>query len=157
MKRMIFAFALISAGLCSYAAQAAAQTECFASSSAVFSAHPNATHASYTVRGKRCWYADAFKTQAKPEPHSAATAAPTPAPQRAVTAPAPQPRAAAAGRPSQWRAMAVAASVPRPLAVEFATEIPPAIARGFSRLLPVDESPTDFEGRFSVTGYKTSK
>jgi hypothetical protein len=29
--------------------------------------------------------------------------------------------------------------------------------RGLSRLSPVDESPTDFEGRFSAAGYKSPR
>jgi hypothetical protein len=170
MKRLIFAFALIGAGIGGHAAHAAAPAECFATSGAVFSAHPNATHASYTSHVKksgRCWYADAFRTEAKPEPRPGATVARTtseprhaitaPQPRTTEAAPAPQPRTMAVAPTPRPRTTTAVAPKPRPLAVEFATEIPPAIARGFSRLSPVDESPTDFEGRFSVTGYKVPK
>src|SRR5579864_9637937 len=71
MKHMVLASAVIVAGLCSHVAHAAAPADCFANPGAVFSAHPNATHASYIVRGKRsggsgrCWYADGFKSRAQ--------------------------------------------------------------------------------------------
>lgn len=170
MKRLIFTFALIGAGLCSPAVHAAAQPECFASPRAVFSAHPNATHVSYSLRVKRserCWYADAFRANAAPErPAVAAAPAQTSAPRRTATAPAPQQRTAAVAPPAPrshtaavvpaWQPPHVKAAPlsSRPAAVEFATEFQPLVARGLSRLLPVDESPTDFEGRFSATGYK---
>jgi hypothetical protein len=50
----------------------------------------------------------------------------------------------------------------RPITVAFPTQIPPAIqiavsARELSRLLSADEEPTDFNGRFSVSGYRGPK
>ncbi len=157
MKRLLFTFAVIAAALCNQAAHAAA--ECFATSGAVFAAHPNASHAAYTARGKRssgsgrCWFADAFKTEAKadpkPAPRSVAAAAQTSAPRPAIAFPAPRPRT---------RAFAPAS----PPMVQFPKVIPPAIqvavnARELSRLLPLDETPADFESRFSVSGYNARK
>jgi hypothetical protein len=162
MKRLLFVSAVIVAGFYSLVAHAAAPTECFASSGAVFSAHPNATHASYIAHGKRpggsgrCWYADAFRAQtqadAKPMPHPVATIAKTSTETSALRhrAAAPQPRTTAV------------APALRPITVAFPTQIPPAIqiavsARELSQLLSTDEEPTDFNGRFSVSGYRVPK
>jgi hypothetical protein len=178
MKRLILPFALIGAGLCSQAA-GAAPTECFAKPSAVFSAHPNATHASYLIRhrSERCWYADAFRSEAKPQPRQLAMAVPKSAPQPAMTAPSPQPRAMASSTEPQTTAVAPSpqpraaavipvsqprvrsiAPAPRPAAVEIASHNPRVsqIARGMNWISNADESPTDFEGRFAVTGYSVS-
>jgi hypothetical protein len=194
MKHLIFASAVIAAGLCNQAAHAAPPAECFTNSGAVFAAHPNATHASYMVRGKRsggpgrCWFADAFKTEAKANPKSAsrpvaAAVVKTSTPRSAITAPAPHPHTTAAVPVSQPRTMAFApapqprttgvapASLPAttafapaspPVIVQFPNGIPPAIqiavnAQELSRLLQVDETPADFESRFSVSGYKVRK
>jgi hypothetical protein len=179
MKRLILPLALISAGLGCQAAHAA-PTECFARPSAVFAAHPNASHASYSLRvkkGERCWYADAFRTEAKPQPHYVAMAIPKSVPEQAMTAPAPQPHAMAAVVTPRTTAVAPTPQ-PRPAAIAPASQphtrsITPAlrpvavavpshnprvsqIARGMNWISPVDESPTDFEGRFSVTGYSVS-
>jgi len=151
MKHLIFASAVIAALLCNPVAHAAAPAECFANSGAVFAAHPDATHASYIVRGKRCWFADAFKKDAKANPASAprpVAAAPRTRP--ATAAPAPEPRITAA------------APTPMPAMMQFPKEMPPAIqiavsARELSRLSPDDETPADFESRFSVSGYKVRK
>jgi hypothetical protein len=181
MKRVIFAATAIAAALCSFAADAA-PSECFASPAAVFAAHRNATHASYTRRAKgpeRCWYADAFRKEpeAKPEPkpepqlrgplatsaqpHTAAAAsAPQPAttavasaaqPRPAAMASAPQPRSAAVASAPSPRTTVVTSARP-PLAFEFPAQIAPGIQMtpGSSRLLPADEAPADFEGRFSA-------
>jgi hypothetical protein len=179
MKRLIFALAVIGAGLCSQAGHAAAASECLASPAAVFAAHPNASHASYTShmkRSERCWYADAFKT----EPRAVATIAPTSASRHAIIAPTPRPRPATAEFTSQPSTTAVAPqprgmattvparephttaamSTPRPVAVKFLTQAPRTtqLSPGLSRLSPVDEeAPTDFEGRFSVIGYKVPR
>jgi hypothetical protein len=181
MKRLIFAFAVIGAGLCSQAAHAAAPSECLASPAAVFAAHPTASHASYTSRMKRserCWYADAFKTESR----AVATIAPTSALRHAIIAPTPQPRPAAAEFTSQPNTAAIAPApqprgmattvpaqeprttaarpTPRPLAVKFLTQVPRTtqLSPGLTRLSPVDEdAPTDFEGRFSVIGYKVPR
>jgi hypothetical protein len=181
MKRLIFAFAVIGVGLCSQAAHAVALSECFASSGAVFAAHPNATHASYTSRVKRserCWYADAFKT----EPHAVVAIAQTSASRHAIMAPTPQPRPAAAEFTSQPNTTAIAPApqargvattvptrephtttatpTPRPVAVKFLTQVPRTtqLSLGVSRLSPIDEeAPTDFESRFSVIGYKVPR
>jgi hypothetical protein len=183
MKRLVFALAVIVAGFHNQVAHAAAPAECFANSVAVFSAHPNATHASYIVRGKRsggsgrCWYADAFKVQvqtnAKPAFRLVAAVAETSALRPAITASARQSRATAITAPArQSRTTAVAlapeprimavALVSPPVIVQFPREIPPAIqiavnVQELSRLLPVDETPADFESRFSVSGYKVRK
>jgi hypothetical protein len=160
MKRLIFAFAVIAAWSCNHAVDAAAAAECFATSGAVFAAHPNATHASYTAHGKRsggsgrCWFADAFKTEAKanprPTPRLADTVAQTSAPRPAIALPAPRPRSAAFTSGSAR------------MMLPFPRVIPPAIqiavnAQELSRLLPDDETPADFDSRFSVSGYKARK
>jgi hypothetical protein len=180
MKRLILPFALIGAGLCSQAADAA-PTECFAKPSAVFAAHPNATHASYLIRhrSERCWYADAFRSETKPQTQRIAAVAPKPAPQQAMTVPAaqprttvavatlqsqttavtpaPQPRAAAMASATQPRTRSIMPA-PKPVTVEVPSHNPRVsqIARGMNWISQVDESPTDFEGRFSVTGYSVS-
>jgi hypothetical protein len=219
MKHLIVASAVIG-GLCSQAAHAAVPAECFAKPAAVFAAHPNATHASYTLRLKRsqrCWFADAFKAdespvkveadpqpqpregvvdsifaflfkaEANPEPQPGDTAVePPPQPSAKVGPPAPQPRKGAlVSAPKLRTATAAHALQPRttgaaPAQQPRTTGAPPAqqpravaikpappstvfdfpmqiIAQGLNRLAPVDESPTDFEGRFSVTGYKMLK
>ncbi len=183
MKRLIFACTAIAAALCSFAADAA-PSECFASPAAVFAAHRNATHASYTRRAKgpeRCWYADAFrkdpevKPEPKPEPEpplrgplatsaqphiAAAASAPLPAttavapaaqPRAATIAPAPPPRSAAFASAPSPRTTVVTSARP-PQAFEFPAQIAPwiQITPGSSRILPADEAPADFEGRFSA-------
>jgi hypothetical protein len=163
MKRLLFVLAMISAGLCSYPSYAAAPDTCFANPAAVFAAHPNASHVRYSLRVKksqRCWYADAFRTEAnvnasvKPAPrHVARTAASRPAYAAAAgrlratstIAPAPQPSTTAAAPPSP------------PALTQFPSDLPPAIliaveARQLSRLLLLDDTPADFESRFS--GYQ---
>ena len=162
MKRLLFVSAVIVAGFYSLVAHAAAPTECFTSSGAVFSAHPNATHASYIAHGKRpggsgrCWYADAFRAQtqadAKPMSHPVATIAKTSTETSALRHKVPTP---------QPRTTAVAPAL-RPITVAFPAQIPPAIqiavsARELSQLLSADEEPTDFNGRFSVSGYRVPK
>jgi hypothetical protein len=208
MKRLILFFGMIGAGLCSHTAHAAA-SECFASSTAVFAAHPNASHASYTLRVKkseRCWYADAFNSEAKAKakPHPAAAVTRTSAPPPAITAPVPQPRTTAVAPEEQPSIMAFAsAEQPRTMAfapakqpgaaavapakqprtaevapasrphipaiapaslfvtVPFPSGTPPSIqivsAQELSRLLRVEETPADFESRFSASGYKVRK
>ena len=183
MKRLIFTFAVIGVGLCSQAAHAAAPAECFASSSAVFAAHPNATHASYSLRVKRstrCWYADAFRTEAeakakadvKPTPRLVATVVRPSAPRSAATTQPPHPRTTAVA-PGLHPHTAAVAPAPEPRTtgavptspraiLQFPRELPPAIqisinAQELSRLVLVDETPADFESRFSVSGYKMRK
>jgi hypothetical protein len=153
MKHLLFASAVIIAGLCNPAAHAAAPTECFATSGAVFAAHPNAAHASYIVRGKRCWFADVFKKDAKANPASASRPVATAArPRPATTSPAraPEPRTTSVVPTSM------------PAMMQFPKDMPPAIQiavnpRELSRLLLDDETPADFESRFSVSGYKVRK
>ena len=167
MKRLLFVSAVIVAGLYSLVAHAAAPTECFANSGAVFSAHPNATHASYIAHGKRpggsgrCWYADAFRAQtqadAKPMSHPVATIAKTSTAKTSTETSALRHKALA----PQPRTTAVAPAL-RPITVAFPAQIPPAIqiavsARELSQLLSADEEPTDFNGRFSVSGYRVPK
>ena len=179
MKRLIFTFGVIGAGLCvAHAAHAATTAECFASPSAVFAAHPNAAHASYTLRAKRsarCWYADAFKTEAKakakakpPPGHLArsspprpAIAAPPPIPRATTVAPPPWPRAVTVPSAPLSRTTAVAPRAP-PVTVQFPGKVPPAIemsvnVQELTRLLPIAEKPADFESRFSASGYKVTK
>jgi hypothetical protein len=175
MKRLILIFGLIGAGLCDNAAHAAAPAQCFGSAAAVFAAHPNAAHVSYTLRVKRserCWYADAFNSEAnakaKPAPRAVTR---TSAARPATTGEAPQPRAMAVAPAEQPRTAAIAAA-PRPripaitpasllVTVPFPSGTPPSIqivnAQELSRLLPVQETPADFESRFSASGYKVPK
>lgn len=169
MKRLIFAFAVIVAWHCNQAY--AAPAECFSNSSAVFDAHPNASHASYIVRGKRsggsgrCWFADAFRTEAKtsarPASHSVAAAAQTSAPRAASATLASQLRSTEVAFVPEPRTTAIAPASP-PAIMHFPREIPPAIqiavnVQELSRLLPADEAPADFESRFSVSGYRVQK
>jgi hypothetical protein len=181
MKRLILPLALISAGLGSHAANAL-PSECFAKPSAVFAAHPNASHASYSLRvkkGERCWYADVFRTEAKPQLRQVAMAVPKSEPEQAATAPAPQPRTTAVAPLPQPRTTGMAAApqphttaiapasqprtraitpAPRPVVIEVPSHNPRVsqIARGMNWISEADESPTDFEGRFSVTGYSVT-
>jgi hypothetical protein len=173
MKRLIFASAVIMAVLYNHITLAAAPAECFASSGAVFSAHPNAAHASYIVREKkpgvsaRCWYADAFKAQAKadakPALRSAVRAAETSAAEtsalrssitttraRATAAsPAREPHTTAAAPASQSMTAQLPQGIQPTLIAVNAQEL-----RGF---LAADEAPADFESRFSAAGYKAQK
>jgi cytochrome c556 len=166
MKRLILAFAVIAAWLCNSAAHAATPSECFSTSAAVFAAHPNAAHASYVVRGQRCWFADSFRKESEairreakanpaPASHPVAAASRTSAQlhvtteRHAMTAPAPAPSTAAAP------------AAPWPVMVQF-KNMPPALqmvvnTQGSTRLLQDDETPADFESRFSVSGYNARK
>jgi hypothetical protein len=165
MKRLMLAFALIGAGFYGHAAYAT-PSECFARPSAVFAAHPNASHASYTLRGKgsseRCWYADAFRTETrkatkaetKPEAKTRPAAAADQISARHAAAPAPQPRTMTLASIPQSRTTGVAP------AAQPAARMPPQLpaARALATDWPdVDESPTDFEGRFSAVGYRTTR
>lgn len=173
MKRLLFVSAVIVAGFYSLAAHAAAPTECFANPGAVFSAHPNATHASYVAHGKRpggsgrCWYADAFKAQtqadAKPNLRPVASIAKTSTETSALRHKAPAAQLRAMGiAPAPHPRTTASASALRPITVAFPAQIPPAVqiavsARELSQLVSADEEPTDFNGRFSVSGYKVPK
>lgn len=129
---------------------------------------------------ERCWYADAFRKdpEVKPEPQpepqlrgplarsgrqpNAAEVASAQQPATTAVASAPQPRTAAIASAPRPRNVAVAsAPSPRatavtsarpPLAFEFPAQIAPWIQMkpGASRLLPADDAPADFEGRFSA-------
>jgi hypothetical protein len=158
MKRLILIFGIIGAGICNHAADAAVPAECFATPAAAFAAYPNAAHASYTVRQKsseRCWYVDAFNTEARAKAKPASRpVARTSAPRPSITA-LPQVTAAATPRP---RGTAVGSASP-PMIVP----IPGGIAQSIEiavnlqelgRLFPVEDRPADFESRFSASGYK---
>jgi hypothetical protein len=152
MNRLVFAFAVFVATLCNQMAHAAAPAECLASSGAVFSAHPNASHASYVKKpggSGRCWDADGFKTQAKadakPALRSVARAAEKSALRPSITASAPHAHTAAASPAQELHAAAATSPMTAQIAVN-AQEL-----RGF---LPADEEPADFESRFSAVGYK---
>ena len=167
MKRLLLVFGLMGAGLFSPAAEA---RECFATPAAVYAAHPNAAHASYTRlnRPQRCWYADGFTTHAKatPAPQHAAAAA-TRAP-RTAAAPAPQPATAATREwhrppdtvaPANWHGDA---SVSATMFMPFLSGLPPSLqlavdAQPLNRLLSTDDTPADFESRFSASGYRVRK
>jgi hypothetical protein len=177
MKSLVFASAMIVAALYNQVAHAAAPAECFVNPGAVYSAHPNASHASYIVRGKRsggsgrCWFADAFKTKmqadAKSALRSVATVADTSALRPSITVSALQPRATAIASPTlQSRTEAVAPSSPAmtmqlPRGILSATRIAVNVQefgrQQFGRSMPVDETPADFESRFSASGYNARK
>jgi hypothetical protein len=155
MKCLIFALGVIGAGLCSHAALAVTPAECFARPAAVFVAHPSATHASYSLRAKRakrCWYADAFNTEAKIKAKSAppavATVAETSAPGAAITAP--QPRITAATPASPQAIMQFPGKGQPAVQISVNTEE----LRG---PLPADETTDDFESRFSASKQETPK
>jgi hypothetical protein len=165
MKRLILIFGMIGAGLCNHAARAA-PAECFASPAAAFAAHPNAAHASYTLhvkRSERCWYVDAFnseaKATAKPASRPVARIARTSARRPAITAPMP-PAAAVAAAPRP-RSITIGSASP-PMIVPIPSGISPSTqiavnAQEWGRLFPVEDSPADFESRFSASGYKARK
>jgi hypothetical protein len=166
MKRLILVFGMMGAGLCNHAALAATSPECFASAAAAFAAHPDAAHASYTVRVKRserCWYIDAFnskaKAVAKPASRPVARVAATSWPRPAITVPVPQgPTAEATPRP---RSLAVG-SASSPMIVPIPYGIAPSIqtavnVQELDRLFPVEDRPADFESRFSASGYNLRK
>jgi hypothetical protein len=169
MKHLVFASAVIIAALYSQISHAAAPAECFASSGAVFSAHPNASHASYIVREKkpgasaRCWYADAFKAQAKtdakPAARSVARAAETSALRSSITTTRAHATAASPAREPHTTA---AASASQPMTAQLPGGFRPATqiavnAQELRGFLSADEAPADFESRFSAAGYKVQK
>lgn len=152
MKRLLFVFGVLGAGLVNSAADARG---CFASAAAVFAAHPNAAHASYTLRPKRperCWYADAFKSEAKaaakPASRPVARAARMSAPLPAIRAAAPRLRARAIGSASPGMTLPFPSGTPSSL--EIAVN-----AKELSGLWPFEDMPADFESRFSASGYVT--
>jgi hypothetical protein len=177
MKRLVFASAVIVAALYNQIAHAAAPAECFANPGAVYSAHPNATHVSYIVRGKksgsagRCWFADAFKAQtqadAKPARRAVAMVAETSTLRPSITVSAREPRATAIVAPTlQSRTAAVAlaspaviAQLPRGLlpATRIAVNAQEFGRQEFGQSRLVDETPADFESRFSASGYDAQK
>jgi hypothetical protein len=149
MKCLIFALGVIGAGLCSHAALAVTPAQCFARPAAVFAAHPNATHASYSLRAKRakrCWYADAFNTEAKIKAKSGPPAVAT----VAETSTASQPRTTAATPASP------------PAIMQFPGKGQSAVqisvnAEELRGPLPADETTDDFESRFSASRQETPK
>lgn len=168
MKRLLLVFGLIGAGLFSPAAEA---RECFATPAAVYAAHPNAAHASYTRinRPQRCWFADGFTVHAtKHGPAPQHLAVVTAAPRGAA---APPPPAAAASR--DWGRPAGGATASRAdwhgdvanaatMLVPFPSGLPPSTrlavdAPPLNRLLSAEDTPADFESRFSASGYRVRK
>jgi hypothetical protein len=159
MKRLLLVFGVLGAGLISPAADA---RECFATPAEAYAAHPNAAHVSYTRinRPQRCWYADAFKVQARETPqHLAAIAAP-----RSAVAPAQPPAVprqphARSGPAPDWHGDT---AVPAAMLVPFPSGLPPSPLpavdpRPSGRLLPIDDTPADFESRFAASGYRTRR
>lgn len=164
MKRLILVFGVLGAGMFSPAADA---RECFATPAAVYAAHPNAAHASYTRINKpqRCWYADVFKAHAKePTPQRLAAVTPTSrgavaVPQTAAPARQRHEAPAAATPAADWHgdaAMSATMFVPFPSGVppssRFASDVQP-----LNRLLSAEDTPADFESRFSASGYRVRK
>jgi hypothetical protein len=133
----------------------------------------------------RCWYPDAFKAQTqgneKPALRSVVATAETSALRPSITATARQSRATAIAATAEPARTAAAVPIPKPrtTAVEATQEKPrtaavapvvvqsprafmPATqiavnAREFSRFVPLDEAPADFESRFSASGYKAQQ
>lgn len=166
MKRLLLVFGLMGAGLFSPAAEA---RECFATPAAVYAAHPNAAHASYTRinRPQRCWFADGVTAHAREIPAPQHLAAVTAAP-RAAAAPPQQPAAAVS---RDWHRPATAVPAPdwhgdvpvsATMLVPFPSGLPPSPqlavdAQPLNRLLSAQDTPADFETRFSASGYRVRK
>ena len=167
MKRLLLVFGLMGAGIFSPAAEA---RECFATPAAVYAAHPNAAHASYTRinRPQRCWYADGVTTHARaPAPQHLAAVAPAP---RGAAVPAHEAvatvtqtpawhRPAPPAPPASWRGDATMSAT---MLVPFPSGLPPSLqlavdAQPLNRLLSTDDTPADFESRFSASGYRGHK
>jgi hypothetical protein len=152
MNRLVFAIALITAGLFHHVAHAEADApiECFLSPEAVQEAYPESpvfytTHATWWTESSKCWFAgkaDA-KPQSKPHVNAAVARAPSQAMAKALP---PQPK-----QPKQE----AQAAHEEEGAVEGTYEENAAALRAL--MFDPDESPTDFEGRFSAVGYKAPK
>jgi len=166
MKRLLLVFGLLGAGIVSPAAEA---RECFATPAALYAAHPNAAHASYTHlnRAQRCWYADGVTAHAR-TPARRHLAAAAPAASRAAAAPAHEAvatvtqawhRPAPPAPPSSWRGDATMSAT---MLVPFPSGLPPSPqlavdAPPLNRLLSSGDAPADFESRFSASGYRVHK
>lgn len=149
MKRLICTVGVIGAGLCAYAAPAAAEEQCYDTPEAVLAAHPDAAHVRYTHRHRatRCWFPDDradAEIRARPSEHRNA---PRTAAHHPAIAPEPH-TTAAAPRPDK-----TAAPAPDPVAVPTA----PAFAvnpQELNRLLPAGNDDADFDSRFSASGMR---
>ncbi len=150
MKRLVFAIALIIAGLFHHVAHAEADApvECFFSPEAVHEAHPGSRavytmHATWWTESSKCWFAGKPVAKPRRKPHASATVTPAPSQRTARALPA-QPK-----QPKQE----VQATYKEEGPVEGTYEENAAALH--TLMFGPDESPTDFEGRFSVIGYKT--
>jgi hypothetical protein len=126
-----------------------ASVECFSSPEAVLEAHPGShavytTHATWWSVSSKCWFAGSPAEKPMIKPRAAMTVAAAPSPRPAQALP-PQPKQAVEV-PYQQIAMAQAYEeniAPQPTYEESAAALR-------ALMFGPDESPTDFEGRFSA-------
>jgi hypothetical protein len=143
MKRLVFAISLIVAGPFHQVAHADADApiECFSSPDAVHEAHPGShavytTHATWWTESSKCWFVGEPVAKPKTKPRAAA----------ATVAAAPSLRIAQ-GRPPQAKQEVPVALEENVVAYGTYEENAAALR---ALMFGEDESPTDFEGRFSA-------
>jgi hypothetical protein len=153
MNRLVFIITLIVAGLMHHVAHADADppVECFSSPEAVYEAHPGSravytTHAAWWTESPKCWFVG--KPIAKPmtKPRAVATVAPA------------LPRTMAQALPAQLRHVLPAANewnatVKETTVKETYEEVTASLR---ALMFGPDQSPTNFETRFSAIGNTTT-
>jgi hypothetical protein len=145
MKRPVFIITLIVAGLLHHVAHADADppVECFSSPEAVHEAHPGSravytTHAAWWTESSKCWFVGEPIAKPITKPRAATTVAPAP------------PRSMALALPAQFQQELPAANEWNAAVKETYEEVTASL-RALMFDHP-DESPTDFETRFSAIG-----
>jgi hypothetical protein len=172
MKRLVFAIALIVAGLFHHAAYADADpppVECYFSPEDLHDAHPGShvvytTHATWWIESSKCFFAGEPAARPKRKPHATVNLAPS---QRIAKATPQQPKQPKQEVQATHKQEAqpthkqgaqatykeeVQATPQEEGPVEGTYEENAAALRAL--MFGPDESPTDFEGRFSVIGNK---
>jgi hypothetical protein len=141
MKRLVFTITLIVAGLVCHVAHADADApvECFSSPEAVHEAHPGShavytAHATWWTESSKCWFVGKPAAKPKTKPNAAAAVAPASSQHMAQ---------ALARQPKQE----VRTTYEEKAAMQGTYEENAAALRVL--MFGPDESPTDFEGRFS--------
>jgi hypothetical protein len=151
MKCQVPAIALILVGLPHPVAHAnEAPFECFSSPEAVHEAHPGShavytTHATWWSESPKCWFAGSPAEKQMMKPHAAMTVASAPSPRPTQALP-PQPKQALE---VPYQQIAMAQAYEENVAPQQPTYEESAAALRALMFGP-DESPTDFEGRFSA-------
>jgi hypothetical protein len=164
MQRLVFATALIVTGFFHNVAHADTDMpiECFSSPEAVHDAHPAShavytTHATWWTESSKCWFVGEPVAKSKMKPRAVASAPPS---QRKAQAVPPQPEPEirpARPAPSRVQEKHEEDPVPQGTYEENAAALRALLfgnVPAWRADMPgPDESPTDFEGRFSVAGY----